>query len=143
MVSIFSIFIYLIRKNPSQLLFSCANKSLTSTLHRKSTHRLSSILQQQQQQSSSLNLSYSRYTPAPNINDLPPSSDWNSISINDCYEPPLYPGPPLFSSSDVNCSDSIYYETIKTPTMSNSMSMLHPMQLPEPQGFTNIRTHCV
>jgi hypothetical protein len=132
----FSIFIYLIRKNPSQLLFSCANKSLTSTLHRKSTHRLSSILQQQQ--SSSLNLSHSRYTPAPNINDLPPSSNWN-----DCYEPPLYPGPPLFSSSDVNYSDSIYYETIKTPTMSNSMSMLHPMQLPEPQGFTNIRTHCV
>jgi hypothetical protein len=59
--------------------------------------------------------------------------------MNDCYEPPPYPGPPSFSS--VQRSDSVYYETIKTP--SNSMSMLHPMPLPEPRAFANARTHRV
>ena len=103
----------------------------------------SSVLQQQQQQPSSLNPTRPRYTPAPDINDLPPSyySDRNPISMNDCYEPPPYPGPPLFSS--VQRSDSIYYETIKTPSTSNSMSMLHPMPLPEPRAFANARTHRV
>lgn len=112
------------------------------------TNRLtfeSSVLQQQppHQQSPTLNPSRPRYTPAPDIHDLPPSyySDRNRISTNDCYEPPPYPGPPLFSS--VQHSDSIYYETIKTPSASNSMSMLHPMPLPEPRTFTNARTHRV
>jgi hypothetical protein len=115
-----SLIIYLIRKKPSQLLNS----------NRKSSNRLACIIQQQ---SSPINLSQSRYTPTPDIRDLPPSyhySDQNIISINDCYEPPPYPG---------LLSDSIYYETIKT----SSMSMLHPLPLPEPYIFNNIRTHCV
>jgi hypothetical protein len=130
-VSFISILIYLIRKKPSQLLFPCFNQSLN--INRKSPNRLSSIIQQQQQ-SSSINLSHSRYTPAPSIHDLPPSyhySDQNSISINDCYEPPPYPGLPLF------CSDSTYYETIKTPSISNSMPIT------EPYVFNHIRIHCV
>ena len=96
-----------------------------------------------EQPPSSLNLSRPRYTAAPDVNDLPPSyySDRNSMTIGDCYEPPPYPGPPLFSS--VQRSDSIYYETIKTPSISNSMSMLHPMPLPEPRAFANARTHRV
>jgi len=150
-VSLISLLIYIIRKNPSQLLFFCTNKSLGTHLSRKSTNRLtseSSVLQQhhyrqQQQPSPPLNLSHPRYTPAPDINDLPPSyyADRNRISMNDCYEPPPYPGPPLFSS--IQRSDSIYYETIKTPSTSNSMSMLHPMPLPEPRAFANARTHRV
>jgi hypothetical protein len=122
-VSFISILIYLIRKKPSQLLFPCFNQSLN--INRKSPNRLSSIIQQQQQ-SSSINLSHSRYTPAPSIH-----SDRNSISINDCYEPPPYPGLPLFSS------DSTYYETIKTPSISNSMPIT------EPYVFNHIRIHCV
>jgi hypothetical protein len=99
------------------------------------TNRLPSI---SQQQLSSLNLSRSRYTPAPDIHDLPPSYpsfEQNTISINDFNEPPLYPGSLLFSS--LPHSDSIYYETIKTPFISN------PMPLPEPHAFINIQTHCV
>ncbi|CAF3470792.1 unnamed protein product [Rotaria sp. Silwood1] len=141
LVSILSILIYLIRKNPTKLLFSYTNKSLNRNLNRTSSNRLSSITQQQ---SSSLNLSHSHNTLTPNINDLPPSYDCleqNSISLNDCYEPPPYPGPSLFSS--VQQSHSTYYETIKTRTLSNSMSMLHPMLLPEPNVSTNIRTYCV
>ena len=61
--------------------------------------------------------------------------------MNDCYEPPPYPGPPLCSS--IQRSDSIYYETIKTPSTSNSMSMLHPMPLPELRAYANARTHRV
>ncbi|CAF1310018.1 unnamed protein product [Adineta steineri] len=136
-IIILSLLIYLIHKYSSQLLFSCTNKSF----NRISTTRLSSRLQQQ---SSSLNLPRSHYTPAPNINDLPPSYHYThpiSLSINGSYEPRIYPDPSLYSS--INYSDSIYYETIKTPSKSNSMSMLHPMPLPEPQGFVNIRTYCV
>ncbi|CAF3415573.1 unnamed protein product [Rotaria sp. Silwood1] len=147
-VSLLSLIIYIIRKNPSQLLFLCTNKSLSRNSNRKFTNRLtleSSVLQQhhQQQSTPSVNLSRPRYTPAPDINDLPPSyySDQNPTLIGDCYEPPPYPGPPLFSS--VQRSDSIYYETIKTPSTSNSMSMLHPMPLPEPRAFVNVRTHRV
>ncbi|CAF1064608.1 unnamed protein product [Adineta steineri] len=143
-VSVISLLVYLIRKRP-QILFFCTNKSLTSNSNRKLTNRLtldSSILQQHQP-SPSVNLSRPRYTPAPDINDLPPSyyADRNQTSINDCYEPPPYPGPPLFSP--VQRTDSIYYETIKTPSTSNSMSMLHPMPLPEPRAFANARTHRV
>jgi hypothetical protein len=142
-VSLISLLIYAIRKHP-QLVFFCTNKSMGINLSRKSTNRLtsqSSVLQQQP--SPSLHLSRPRYTPAPDIHDLPPSyySDRNPISISDCYEPPPYPGPPLFSS--IQRADSIYYETIKTPSTSNSMSMLHPMPLPEPRAFANARTHRV
>ncbi|CAF3232615.1 unnamed protein product [Rotaria socialis] len=147
-VSLVSLLIYIIRKNPSQLLFFCTNKSLNAISTRKSTNRLtsqSSILQQHHQRppSPSLNPPRPRYTPAPDLSDLPPSyyADRNQISTGDCYEPPPYPGPPLFSS--VQRSDSIYYETIKTPSTSNSMSMLHPMPLPEPRAFSNSRTHRV
>ncbi|CAF2540557.1 unnamed protein product [Rotaria sp. Silwood2] len=134
LISILSILIYLIRKNPTKLLFSYTNKSLNRNINRTSSNRLSSITQQQ---SSSLNLSHSHHTLTHDINDLPPSYDCleqNSISINDCYEPPPYPGPSLYST---------YYATIKTRTLSNSMSMLHPMLLPEPHVFTNIQTHRV
>lgn len=150
-VSLISLFIYIIRKNPSKLLFFCTNNSLSSLSCRKSSNRLtsgSSILQQQhyhdqQPSSTSSHPSRPRYTPAPDLNDLPPSyyADRNQIAIGDCYEPPPYPGPPLISS--VQRSDSIYYETIKTPSTSNSMSMLNPMPLPEPRAFTNARTHRV
>jgi hypothetical protein len=138
-VSLVSLLIYIIRKNPSDLLFFCTKKYS----NRKSTNRLtleSSVLQQQPSPS---NLTRPRYTPAPDVSDLPPSyySDRNQISMSDCYEPPPYPGPPLFSS--IQRSDSIYYETIKTPSTSNSMSMLHPMPLPEPRAFANARTHRV
>lgn len=135
------------RKNPSHL-FICTNRSFGFNSNRKSTNRLtseSSVLQQQQQQhqqrSPSIHSSRPRYTPAPDINDLPPSYYADRNPIGDCYEPPPYPGPPLFSS--VQRSDSIYYETIKTPSTSNSMSMLHPMPLPEPRAFVNARTHRV
>jgi hypothetical protein len=145
-VSIISLLIYIIRKNPSKLLFFCTKKSLGIHSSRKSNNRLtseSSVLQQQRQPSPPLTLSRPRYTPAPDINDLPPSyyATRNRTSMNDCYEPPPYPGPPLFSS--VQRSDSIYYETIKTPSTSNSMSMLHPMPLPEPRVLANARTHRV
>jgi len=152
-VSIISIIIYLIRKYPSNILFSCANKSFGANSGRKSTRSPSSesailpasiLLQQQQQQQTSLPRFSSRYTSPPNTNDLPPSyySDQNPMSaISDCYEPPPYPGPPLLSS--IQRSDSIYYETIKTPSTSNSMSMLHPMPLPEPRAFASARMHCV
>jgi hypothetical protein len=136
--SIISIIIYLIRKKSSQFLFSCTNKSLHTNLNRKSTNRLSSI---SHQQLSSLNLSRSRYVPASDINDFSPSYHYSDQNINDSYEPPPYPGPPLFSS--VHHSDSIYYETIKPSSIANSMSMLNPMPLPEPHAFTNIRTYCV
>ncbi len=112
-VLILSIFIYLIRKKSSQFLFSCLNKSSNT----KSSNRLSLISHQQ------FDSSDSRYT------------------INDSYEPPPYPGSPL--SSSLYRSDSIYYETIQTSSISNSMSMLNPMPLPEPNEFPNIRTHCV
>ena len=69
--------------------------------------------------------SSSHYISACDIDDLPPP----------------YPGPPLFSS--LYRSESIYYATIKTPTISTSMSMLNPMPLPEPFEFTNLRTHSV
>jgi len=134
-ISIISILIYLIRKKSS---FFCIKKSVNTNLNRKSTNRLSSI---SHQQLSSLNLSRSYYTPAPDIHDLPPSYHYTDQNINDSYEPPPYPGPPVFSS--LNYSDSNYYETIKLSSISNSMSMLNPMPLPEPDIFTNIRTHCV
>ncbi|CAF1139924.1 unnamed protein product [Rotaria sordida] len=144
-VSIFSILIYLIRINPSKLFFSYTNKSFNTNLNRTSTNRLSSIIQQQQQQqSSSLNLSQTYNISTSDINDLPPSYNYleqNSISINDFYEPPPYPGPSL--SSSIENSNSIYYEPIKIRTLSNSMSMLHPMLLPEPHVLTKIRTHRV
>jgi len=130
-ISIISILIYLIRKKSS---FFCIKKSVNTNLNRKSTNRLSSI---SQQQLSSLNLSRSYYTPAPDIHDLPPSYHYTDQNINDSYEPPPYPGSPIHQS------DSIYYETIKTPSISNSMSMITPMPLPEPKAFTNIRTYCV
>lgn len=147
-VSIISLLIYIIRKNPSQLFF-CSKRSLRSYLTGKSTNRLtseSSVLQQQQQQqpsTPSFNVARPRYTPAPNIRDLPPSyyETRNQTTMNDCYEPPPYPGPPLFSS--IQRSDSIYYESIKSPSTSNSMSMLHPMPLPEPRTYANARTHRV
>jgi hypothetical protein len=133
-VSIISLLIYLIRKKTSQFLFFYTHKSLNTNLNRKSTNRLSSI---SQQQLSSLNLSRSRYTPAPDINNFPPSYYYSDQNINDSYEPPPYPGSPIHQS------DSIYYETIKTPSISNSMSIITPMPLPEPKAFTNIRTYCV
>jgi hypothetical protein len=139
--------IYIIRKHPSQLFVVCPSRLLCRHVHRKSTNRFtseSSVLQQQPPSSSSLHVSRSRYTPAPDVHDLPPSyySDGTSgNAISDCYEPPPYPGPPVFSS--VQRSDSIYYETIKTPSTANSMSMLHPMPLPEPRAFANVRTHRV
>ena len=148
-VSLISLIIYVIRKHPAQSFF-CPNKLLFRGSQRKSSNRLtseSSVLQQQQlhhqQLSPSLNLSRSRYTPAPDLHDLPPSyySERARVTQGDCYEPPPYPGPPIFSS--VQRSDSIYYETIKTPSTGNSMSMLHPMPLPEPRAFTNTRTHRV
>lgn len=125
--SIISLFIYLIRKNPSKFLCFCINKSINTN----SSNRKSSI---SHQQIPSFNVSRSRYTPAP---DIPPSYHYSDRHINDSYEPPPYPGPPLFSS------DSNYYETIKTSSISNSMSMLNPMPLPEPPKFTNIQTYCV
>ncbi len=122
-ISIISILIYLIRKKSSL----CSTKKSVNT----NLNRLSSISHQQ------LNLSRSYYTPAPNIHDLPPSYHYTDQNINDSYEPPPYPGPPLFSSN------SNYYETIKLSSISNSMSMLNPLPLPEPDIFTNIQTHCV
>jgi hypothetical protein len=109
--------IYLIRKKSFQFLFSCFNKSFNPQLIRKS-----------HPQSSSFD---SRYTPAPDLYDLPPSYYYyySTISINDSYEPPPYPG----SSSSLYRSNSIYYETIQTPSM----------PLLEPKEFPNIRTHCV
>ncbi|UJR35983.1 hypothetical protein I4U23_028723 [Adineta vaga] len=143
-VSLISLLIYVIRKHP-QVLFFCSNKSSNTNSNRKSTHRLTleSAVLQQHQLTPSTNLSRPRYTPAPDINDLPPSyyATRNPVSINDCYEPPPYPGPPLISS--IQRTDSVYYETIKTPSTSNSMSMLHPMPLPEPRAFANARTHRV
>lgn len=139
--------IYIIRKNPSQLFLFCSKRSLRSYLTGKSTNRLtseSSILQQQQQQRQPPGPpTRPRYTPAPDILDLPPSyyATRQQTTMNDCYEPPPYPGPPLFSS--VQRSDSIYYESIKSPSTSNSMSMLHPMPLPEPRAHANARTHRV
>ncbi|CAF1660980.1 unnamed protein product, partial [Adineta ricciae] len=141
-VSLISLLIYIIRKRP-QLLFLCTNKLFTTSSNRKPTHRsaLESAILQQHQLTPSSNVPRQRYTPAPDVNDLPPSyyADRNQMSMNDCYEPPPYPGPPLFSS--IPRTDSIYYETIKTPSISNSMSMLHPMPLPEPRTFANARTH--
>jgi hypothetical protein len=113
-ISIISILIHLIRKKPS---FSCTKKS---------SNRLSSISHQ-------LNLSRSYYTPEPDIYDLPPSYHYTDQN----YEPPPYPGLPLFSS--IHYSDSNYYETIKP----SSMSMLNSISLPEQHVFTNIQTHCV
>ncbi|UJR10080.1 hypothetical protein I4U23_014302 [Adineta vaga] len=145
-IAILSLLFYCVRKKPSQLVSFCMNKLFNSNFNHKSTTRLSSALQQQQLQSlsSSSNLPRSRYTPAPVIHDSTPAYPYiqeYSISSNDCYEPPLYPRQCLFSS--INYSDSIYYETIKTPSSSNSMAMLQPLTLPEPQDFIHLRTHCV
>lgn len=133
-VSIISLMIYLIRKYPFDIFSFFSSHS-----HRKSPTRLTSESSAVLQQDSSFP-SRPRYTPAPDIHDLPPSyyADRANVPIGDCYEPPPYPGPPL-----VQRSESVYYETIKTPSIGNSMSMLHPMPLPEPRVFSNIRTHRV
>ncbi|CAF0861480.1 unnamed protein product [Adineta ricciae] len=136
-ICILSILIYFARKKPSELFSSCLNKS---HFNRKSTARLSAVLREHQSLSSpsSANVARSRYAPPPNIHDYTRES---STSSNDHYEPPFYSGPCLLSS--INYSDSIYYETIKTPSTSNSMSMLQPLPLPEPQDDLYMRTHCV
>lgn len=145
-VSLISMIVYLCRKHPSQLLFFCPNRLLCHKSHRKSTNRLtseSSVFQQQSEIPSSPNLSRNRYVPAPDVHDLPPSyyADRNHIALGDCYEPPPYPGPPSFAP--VQRSDSVYYETIKNMSTTNSMSMLNTMPLPEPRAYTNARTHRV
>ena len=146
-MSLISIIIYIIRKNPSHLSFFCPHRCFSTSSNRKSTNRLtsesSSVHQHHQPSSPPISAPRPRYTPAPDISDLPPSyyADRNRMSMGDCYEPPPYPGPPLFST--VQRSDSIYYETIKTPSTANSMSMLHPMPMPEPRAFANARTHRV
>jgi hypothetical protein len=150
LVSFVSILVYFIRKRPSNLLLSCANKAFGPHAGRKPMHSPSSdssvlpasVLLQQH---SSLAERHSRYSPPPpDFSELPPAyryADQNPFSLGDCYEPPPYPGPPR--STNVQRSDSIYYETIKTPSTSNSMSMLHPMPLPEPRAVASARMHCV
>ena len=107
---IFFILMYLIRKKLFQFSFPC----LKSKFRQYSTADLSDFLP-----------SYRSY-------------DQCSTSIDDFYEPPPYPSS-LMSSSSLDRSNSIYYETIKT----RSMSMLNPLPLPEPFEFANLRTHSV
>ena len=106
-ISILSILICVIGKKPSEFLFSCLDQS-----NRKSLHRLSSISHQ----------------PTPDIHHFPTPFyhclDQNPVSINDSYEPP-----PSFSS--LHRSNSIYYETIRTSSTSNSMSMINSMRVHE------------
>lgn len=93
--SILSILIYFVRKRPSYSLFSRPKRSL----HRLATRPTTSMIPR------------TRYTTAPDVNQLP------ILSYSpDSYEPPPYPGP--------SRSDSIYYETIKTPNVLNSRSTL-------------------
>lgn len=139
--SLFSMMIYLIRRNPSSLLSTCAKKPFN--MHRKSPSRLTAILQQQEHPSS-FTLSRSHYTPAPDCHNLFSSSHPSEqylTSRDECYEPPPYPGPPL--SPSVPLANSIYYETIKTSTVSNSMSMLNAVPLPDASTSVYARTHCV
>lgn len=121
-LAIFFILMYLIRKKLFQFLFPCCMPKF---------HRLSS---------SSHYSSRLHYTPTPDLSDFPSSYrsyDECTISIDDLYEPPPYSDSMMYSSIDR--SNSIYYETIKTP----SMSMLNPLPLPEPFKCVNLRTHSV
>ena len=139
--SLFSMMIYLLRRNPSSLLSACAKKPFNT--HRKSPSRLTAILQQQEHPSS-FTLSRSLYTPAPDCHHLFSSSHRSEqylTSREECYEPPPYPGPPL--SPSLPLGNSIYYETIKTPPVSNSMSMLNTVPLPDTSTSAYARTHCV
>lgn len=121
-LAIFFILIYLIRKKLFRFLFPCIHTDFD---------RFSSTCQQ---------TSYLRYTPTADTLDFRttcPYCEQYTISNDDIYEPPPYPGSSIFPS--LARSNSIYYETIKTPTM----SMLNPLPFPEPFKFSNIRTHSV
>ena len=136
-VSLSLLVVYLLRKNRSRFSFPRATTPTNAELIRKSSHRSSFITQQRK-------FSRSRYSLAPVAPDSissPLQSARSPTSTGDYYEPPSYPGPPI--SSGMHTSDSIYYETIKSVSVSNSMSRLNPMPLPEPRTFANIFTHCV
>lgn len=108
--SILSILIYFIRKHPSFSFFSTCTKRPVS--------RFSAL-----QQTSTSNVSVTRYTTAPDVNHLP-----NHSYSSEFYQPPPPPYP------DQSRSDSTLYETIKTPSISNSRTTFSDRFM---------RTHCV
>lgn len=129
--------VYLLRKNRSRCSFPRAATPTTTELNRKLSYRSSFITQQRK-------FSRSRYSlapVAPDSSSSPPYPPRSPTSTDEYYEPPSYPGPP--TSSAMHTSDSTYYETIKSVSVSNSMSRLNPMPLPEPRSFAHIFTHCV
>lgn len=115
-LTIFFILIYLVRKKLFRFLFPCTDVEFDQQT------------------------SYLRYTPTADTLDFQgpcPYCEQYTIANEEAYEPPPYPGSSIFPS--LARSNSIYYETIKTPTM----SMLNSLSFPEPFVLSNIRTHSV
>ncbi|CAF0790436.1 unnamed protein product [Didymodactylos carnosus] len=118
-VSIVSIFIYLIRKKPSLNLSSCDSSFINtkqcclSSSTESTALPASILLQNPSPQLPRYSSSVTNSNLRANCNDVLPSYRYSLTTSDDFYEPPPYPG-----VTPTNRSHEIYYESIKSPSSS-------------------------